>query len=297
MSDASVQQGTTARRASVWRALVPCGGKGTRMLPLTHGAPKELLPVGGVPVLHRVLAECAASGASEVLIVTAPGKDAIEVYARPLAGAVGMPARIDFVVQREARGLADAIRLGRGFAAGDPLAVALPDNLFVGGPPAVAQVISAYEREAMSVVGVTEVFARDAARRGPTAVYPGTREGDLLRIARIPDKGEHGATFDTGGAASALTGVGRYVFTDEVFGVIDEVERSLPAGEELDDIPVMQRLLARGRLVGCVLQGVFLDVGLPSGYEEADRILHPTVQTGQRTRADASGLNKRPFSA
>lgn len=243
------------------------------MLALTHGAPKELLPVGGVPVLHRVLAECAASGITDALIVTAPGKDALEAYARPLAGAAGMPARIEFVVQREPRGLADAIRRGRDFAAAEPVAVALPDNLFISDMPAVAQVIDAYEREGVSVVGVTAVFMRDAARRGPTAVYPGVRDGDLLRITRISDKGEHGATFDTHGAASALTGVGRYVFTTEAFGVIDDVERSLPAGAELDDIPVMQRLLAGGRLVGRVLHGLFLDVGLPGGYAEAEQRL------------------------
>lgn len=261
---------------NVARAIVPCGGRGTRMQHLTHGAPKELLPVGGVPVLRRVLEECAASGIRDVLVVTAPGKEALETYARPLAGTAGLPARIDFVVQHEARGLADAIRLGRDFAGGEPIAVALPDNLFLGGVPAVAQTIDAYVRERVSVVGVTEVLAAEAARRGPTSVYPGVREGDLLRIARIPDKGEHEGTFDTGGAPSALTGVGRYVFTPDVFGVIDEVERSLQPGAELDDIPVMQRLLARGRLVGRILDGRFLDVGLPAGYEEAQALFAST---------------------
>lgn len=258
---------------TVARAIVPCGGRGTRMQGLTHGAPKELLPVGGVPVLRRVLEECAASGVRDVLIVTAPGKEALDEYARSLAGVAGLPSRIELVVQREPRGLADAIRLGRDFAANEAIAVALPDNLFVEGPPAVRQVCDAYAREGVSVVGVTEVFARDAARRGPTSTYPGVRDGNVLRIARIPDKGEHDATFDTHGAPSALTGVGRYAFAPDVFDVIDEVERSLQSGAELDDIPVMQRLLGRGRLVGCILRGRFLDVGLPSGYEEAAALL------------------------
>lgn len=267
---------------SVRRAIVPCGGKGTRMAALTNGAPKELISVGGEPVLRRVLEECAASGVTDVLIVTAPGKSAIEAFARELAGEPGLPERIEFVVQQEPRGLADAIRHGRDFAAGEPVAVALPDNLFVGAAPAVAQVIAAYDAEGVSVVGVTEVFARDAARRGPTAIYPGVRDGDLLRIERIPSKGARGATFDTGGAPSALTGVGRYVFTVEAFGVMDEVERSLAPGAELDDIPVMQRLLERGRLVGRVLHGRFLDVGLPGGYQEADEALTEARTGGRR---------------
>ena len=44
------------------RALIPCGGKGTRMLALTGGAPKELLPVGGTSAVARVAQECAGGG-------------------------------------------------------------------------------------------------------------------------------------------------------------------------------------------------------------------------------------------
>ncbi|HEV2641180.1 MAG TPA: sugar phosphate nucleotidyltransferase [Candidatus Elarobacter sp.] len=255
------------------RAIIPCGGRGTRMAALTRGTPKELLPVGGVPVLQRVLGECAASGVSEVLIVTAPGKEAIERFAAPFAGMRGMPARIEFVTQHDARGLADAIRHGRAFADGEATAVALPDNLFVGAAPAIAQVGALFAATGMNVVGIAEVFARDAALCGPSAVYPGRREGDLFRIERIPDKGSRGSTFDTGGAPSALTGVGRYVFTTDAFDVIDEVEHGLAPGAELDDIPLMRTLLARGKLVGCVLHGRFLDVGLAAGYRDADEVL------------------------
>jgi len=59
----------------------------------------------------------------------------------------------------------------------------------------------------------------------------------------------------------------------QVFAAIDEVEATLPSGKELDDIPVMQLLLGRGRLTGCPIGGDFLDVGLPSGYREANERL------------------------
>src|ERR671929_109115 len=110
----------TAPASAVTRVLIPCGGKGTRMLALTGGAPKELLPVAGVPALKWVAEECAASGARELLVVIAPGKERIAEYLEPLAGTTGMPDRIEFAVQAEARGLADASRPGRDFAAGLP---------------------------------------------------------------------------------------------------------------------------------------------------------------------------------
>jgi UTP-glucose-1-phosphate uridylyltransferase len=259
--------------ARVTRALIPCGGKGTRMRALTGGAPKELIPVAGVPVLEHVARECAASGITDLLVVVAPGKEAIEAHLAPLAGSPGMPARIAFATQEQPRGLADAIRLGRDLAGGEPLVVALPDNLFVDDAPGVAQVIESHAATGKNVVAMVEIRAEDADRFGSTAVYPGRLDGDLYRISSIPDKGAHGSTFDTAGAASAFTGVGRYVFLPELFPTIDAVEGSLRPGAELDDVPVMQQLLARDRLVGRRMRGRFLDVGLPQGYAEANASL------------------------
>lgn len=267
---------TTSARGDgivVRRAVIPCGGRGTRMRMLTAGAPKELIPVAGVPVLERVARECAASGIDELLIIISPEKDAIVDHMQRVAGDPTLPARIAFAVQREPRGLADAIRLAGTFAAGAPFAVALPDNLFIGAAPGVAQVTQGFARSGQHVVAVVEIPAREAARRGPTSVYAGVPRGDEFDITRIPPKGERHASFDTGGAPSAFTGVGRYVFRADVFDVIDEVERELPDGAELDDVPVMQRLLSRHALVGRRIAGRFLDVGLPSGYEEANALL------------------------
>lgn len=246
------------------------------MLALTRGAPKELLPVAGVPALGWVARECAASGIDRLLVVIAPGKDAIVEYLEPLVGTDGFPARVDFIVQHEARGLADAIRHGRDFAEGGALAVALPDNLFVGAAPGLGQVIETFGRTGQNTVAVVEIPAEDAARRGATAVYPGRLAGEHYLIERIPDKGASGDRFDTGGAASAFTGVGRYAFAADLFDIIDAVEQALPGGAELDDVPVMQRMLAAGQLIGRRMNGRFLDLGLPEGYREADaRLGHP----------------------
>jgi UTP--glucose-1-phosphate uridylyltransferase len=152
------------------------------------------------------------------------------------------------------------------------LAVALPDNLFIAETPALKQVIDTYDRTGLNVVGVVEIAATDAERRGPTAVYPGRVTGDDFHIERVPDKGERTSRFDTGGAAAAFTGIGRFVFTSDAFDAIDEVEQTLPPGKELDDVPVMQLLLRRERLIGSRIRGRFLDVGLPEGYAEANAL-------------------------
>ncbi|NUR18892.1 MAG: NTP transferase domain-containing protein [Gemmatimonadaceae bacterium] len=254
-------------------ALIPCGGKGTRMLALTGGAPKELVPVAGVPVVERVARECAASGITDLLVVIAPGKEEIQHRLAPLAGQRGMPARIEFIVQREARGLMDAVRLGREFADDGPMAIALPDNLFLSETPALRQVLDDAIATGKSAVSIVGIGAEEAKAKGATAIYGGEPRGAEFRITFIPDKGAKSATFDTKGAKLAYTGVGRYAFGRALWKTIEEVDGTLPQGAELDDIPVMQLLLHRGLMTGCLIDGRFLDVGLPSGYTEANEYL------------------------
>ena len=243
------------------------------MSSLTEGAAKELLPIAGVPLVLRVMEECAASGVSEVLIISAPGKDDLNETVLAAAGRPRMPERVQVVTQETASGLAAAIRLGRDFAQSDTFGVALPDNLFLGDEPGLAQLFKLHERTGKNVVAIVELTAANRDKYGPTAIYPGHLESDEYIIESIPDKGPRHSTFDAGGAASAFTGVGRYVLLSEVFAAIDEVEAHLPRGRELDDIPVLQLLLGRGRLTGCRMRGDFLDVGLPTGYREAEERL------------------------
>ena len=272
--------------AAITHALIPCGGKGTRMLSLTRGAPKELIEVAGMPVVERVARECAASGITDLMIVIAPGKDEIRERIGWMAGTHGMPARIAFAVQEEARGLADAIRLGREFAGGGPIAVALPDNLFVSETPALRQVMDLAAREGKSAVAIVAIAAEEAAERGATAIYSGEIVDDEYRITHIPDKGAKSATFDTRGAKVAHTGVGRYAFGQRLWRAIEEVAATIQPGSELDDVPVMQLLLNRSLLTGCLIRGRFLDVGLPSGYEDAVRLLSSKETTDERMSAD-----------
>jgi UTP--glucose-1-phosphate uridylyltransferase len=257
----------------ITQALIPCGGRGTRMLAITGGAPKELVNVAGVAAVERVARECAASGVDALVLVIAPGKEAVARHLEPLLGGPGMPSTMRVLVQPTPRGLADAIRLARGLAADGPVAVALPDNLFDGDAPGLAQVLATYAAHGASTVAMAEISAADAARRGATAPYPGRLDGDVYHIERVPPKAAHDGAFDTGGRASAFTAVGRYAFTGELWEAIERADRSRGDAAELDDVPVLRDLLGRGRLLGRRIRGRFLDVGIPDGWREADTLL------------------------
>src|SRR5207302_9138359 len=123
--------------------VVPAAGRGARFLPLSRVVAKELLPLGGRPLVHHALDEAERAGFASALVVIAPGKEAIRACLEPgpaleaevaaVREAVGLARRLRlrFLVQSPAAGLGDAVRLA-GAACGTPFAVLLPDDVITG---------------------------------------------------------------------------------------------------------------------------------------------------------------------
>ena len=137
-------------RAAIRKAVIPAAGLGTRFLPATRGAPKELLPILDQPMLQYVVAEAAAAGIGEVIVVISPGKEGIAEYFRPRpeleARLAGNPAllerarsgaylaEVSFVVQEQPLGLGHAVLTARDAVGEEPFAVILPDDIIEHTP-------------------------------------------------------------------------------------------------------------------------------------------------------------------
>jgi UTP--glucose-1-phosphate uridylyltransferase len=244
-------------------AVIPCGGLGTRLAPITRWIPKELLPVGLKPLLHWTLDEIADAGLLHAIIVTNPARPTVEAVARTWQG----PLELEFVAQDHPRGLGDALLRARDLLGGSPFVAVLPDNLFLGDNP-TRRVVEHFRTTRMSTVLLSEISRDEAKLKGATgkARIEKTDNGSFL-VTDVADKGT--GRFETGGAASAVTPIGRIAFSGDVFREFDEVTKSLSPGAELDDVPVMQRLARRRALAGVTSGARFFDVGVPEGYREA----------------------------
>jgi UTP-glucose-1-phosphate uridylyltransferase len=139
-------------RATVRHAIIPCIGA------------VELLPIGGVPMLEWVVRECAASGTSDLGVITENGLDAIRSLIAPRVGSPGFPLRIEFM---QAETFGDVLARGREFAGEAPLGVAMPTHLFVGDAPGLAQVVESYYRTGKNVAGIVGDFATDEVELAP----------------------------------------------------------------------------------------------------------------------------------
>ncbi|HJR15640.1 MAG TPA: sugar phosphate nucleotidyltransferase [Gemmatimonadales bacterium] len=244
-------------------AVIPCGGLGTRLHPITRWLPKEMLPVGLKPVLYWNLDEAAGAGLLRAIIITNPHKPMLEAVARNYQG----PLELEFVPQVHPRGLGDALLRARDNLAGSPFIAMLPDNLFHGPNPSAA-VLATFRATALATVLLAEIEKKDAASKGATgrASVRAAPDGSL-RVTAVADKGA--GRFDTEGDEVALTPIGRMAFPGNVLDEFDEVGRGLAPGAELDDVPVLQRLSRRSALAGVVSSARFFDVGVPEGYRDA----------------------------
>jgi UTP--glucose-1-phosphate uridylyltransferase len=243
-------------------AVIPCGGLGTRLHPITRWLPKEMLPVALRPVLHWALDEAAGAGLLRAIVITNPHKPMLEAVARSYAG----PLELEFVPQDHPRGLGDALLRARDQLAGSAFVALLPDNLFLGGNPTEA-VLAVHRATGLTTVLLAEVTREGARTKGATGrASVELRDDGSYRVTAIADKGK--GRFDPG-QDRAFTPIGRMVFPEGSLDRFEAVGRGLAPGAELDDVPVLQQLAREGALAGAVVEATFFDVGVPEGYRDA----------------------------
>jgi UTP--glucose-1-phosphate uridylyltransferase len=265
----------------VHKALIPAAGRGTRFLPYTKTQPKELAPIVTTPALEYVVAEAASVGVTDVLLVVNEGKTGIAEYFRPnveleaaleaKGDATGLAAirraeglaTYHYVEQKEPRGLGDAVAHGEEFAAGEPIAVLLPDDLIDERDELLRPMLDVYAEHGGIVVGLLDVGPVEISKYG--AVVPAEGADPTADVVAIADMVEKPKPED---APSTLAIIARYVLPPEIFDALRETTAG--AGNEIQLTDAMRALCRAGTPThGVVFRGRRYDAGDRLEYVKA----------------------------
>src|SRR5580692_8658581 len=167
------------------KAVFPVGGLGTRFLPATKAMPKEMLPVVDKPLIQYAIEEAKAAGIEQFYFVTGRAKNAIEDHfdtafeveatlrergkdelLDELQSSIPAAGQIAYTRQQRPLGLGHAVWCARHLVGDEPFAVLLADDLMVGDPPCLREMVEAYAKTGGNMVAVMEIRASRRAVMG-----------------------------------------------------------------------------------------------------------------------------------
>jgi UTP--glucose-1-phosphate uridylyltransferase len=276
------------------KAIFPVAGLGTRFLPATKAQPKEMLPVVDKPLIQYAVEEAYAAGVREMIFVTGRHKRPIEDHfdmtfelevALEQAGKQELldvvrsvkPDDMEciYVRQAQALGLGHAVLCAHRLVGDEPFAVLLADDLMVGNPPVLKQMVDQFSDLRASILAVQEVPADHTRRYG---IVDGTRVNErIMDVTRIVEKPAPEV------APSRLGVAGRYILTPGVLREIASQPRGV--GGEIQLTDGIAGLLRREKVFAYRYEGKRYDCGSKEGFLQANVELaleHPALGPGFR---------------
>ena len=280
------------------KAVFPVAGLGTRFLPATKAMPKEMLTVVDKPLIQYAVEEALEAGIEQIIFVTGRGKGALEDHfdisyeledtmrsrgksLDAISNIRMKPGSPVYVRQQEPLGLGHAVWCAREIVGDEPFAVLLPDELMVGKPGFIKQMVEAYNQVGGNVIGALEVPNSETDKYG--IISPGAIDGRMTEVTALVEKPKSGT------APSNLMIPGRYILQPEVMRILETQEKG--AGGEIQLTDAMAQLIGNQPFHGFTFDGQRYDCGDKAGYIQANLALAlARADIGPSVRAFANAL-------
>lgn len=256
----------------VRKGIIPAAGLGTRLYPMTKILPKEMLPIGGRPMIYYTVFEAALSGLEEIYIVVNKQKESLRQYIEggeldkdlqeeTERNGIRSPI-ITFVDQPTPLGSGEAIYRTKDMIGEGTFALMMPDRIFFGYYPALTQIIPVYERFKEDVLGVISVGTRLAKGFGNVGILQTMElEHGIVEVHGFSGKSKNPLILEDG--KTILKYAGRGIFGPHFFSYLEKMKGE---NKEWDDTPALQAISKERKVIGKILEGTGFDVGNPIGY-------------------------------
>jgi UTP--glucose-1-phosphate uridylyltransferase len=250
--------------------VIAAAGSGTRMLPVTLGYPKELMPVINKPAIQLIVEEFIAAGLKKIIIVT--GENPAPLHRQykltdlpprgkygPLDEFVDRMAGIEIVFEPQAGPYGNGTPLlvaRRHIPADEGFIYAYGDDILKTEVPFAKQLVETHQRTGALVVGTQEVAWEDVVRYGIVEFKEGT-DHEMKDVIEKPARDE---------AKSNLAMFGRFLLSPEIMQILSEIP--LGKSNELWLTDSVREYVRRGGKVVArpVTDGEWLTIGDPVNY-------------------------------
>lgn len=271
------EQAANTRPKPIRKAVFPVAGLGTRFLPATKAVPKEMLPIVDRPLIQYAVDEAREAGIEQLIFVTGRGKTAIvehfdtayELEETMTSRGKNLsvlddtrikPGNLVTVRQQVAMGLGHAVWCAREVVGDEPFAIFLPDELMVGKPGCMKQMVEAYNEVGGNLISVLEVPENEVSSYG--VIAPGAKLSDsLTQVTGLVEKPKRED------APSNLIISGRYILQPEVMRTLENQEKG--AGGEIQLTDAMARMIGTQPFHAVTFAGRRFDCGSKAGFVEA----------------------------
>lgn len=243
------------------KGIILAGGRGTRLYPMTKVTSKQLLPIYDKPMIYYPLSVLLLAGIKEILIISTP--EDTPIYERLLGSGDRLGVKIEYMVQKEPKGLAEAFIIGEEFIGTDSVCLILGDNIFYGKD--FTRILNNAQQNLDGAV----VFGYQV--KNPTAF--GVVEFDAdYNVVSLEEKPKN--------PKSDYAVPGLYFYDNSVIEIAKHITPSKRG--ELEITSVNNEYLKRGKLrVQLMQRGMaWLDTGTPTGMMKASQFVE-TVQNMQ----------------
>lgn len=261
----------------ITKAVIPAAGLGTRFLPATKAQPKEMLPIVDKPTIQYIIEEAAASGITDILIITGRNKRAIEDhFDRSIELEMELERKhkekllqeikdisdivnIQYIRQQTPKGLGHAVLCAKNFVGNEPFAVLLGDDVVDSNVPCLKQLMNVYDRYNSTVLGVQQVNWNDVDKYG--IVSGEVMEDGIHKVKTLFEKPDREI------APSNVAILGRYIITPDIFPILEHTEPG--AGLEIQLTDALKELARHKAVYAYEFAGCRYDVGDKLGFLKA----------------------------
>ena len=255
------------------KGIITIAGYGTRFLPASKAVPKEMFPIAGIPLIQYHVQGLVAAGITQIIVVVRAGSEVVQRHFAPAPDLerhleasgklalleevrrISRMAEIVFVRQPETLpygNASPALAARSWLTPGESFYYMFGDDIIIGDVPVPQQMLEAFNKfRPAAVLATQSVPDEETHLYGCIELKPGSNN-EMARIIEKPAPGT---------APSNWVQIGHFIFTPEVFDVLDNLEPG--HGGELWLADAVDRLAARASVIVQPIEGLWMAAGDP----------------------------------